>query len=140
MARMRRMGEDATPDATTRPQTESVEPPKRKKQRGTPPPRQEKPFADFPLTWHSRGYWCKKIDGQQVRYTADWRESYDLWRKDEDARQKGRAVPSLASTTYNVEDAINRFMDRQQERFEDAEISDVQLAKYRIEMEHLARN
>src|SRR5687768_13891714 len=104
------MKSDATPDATPPPSRQGEGTggarPARTKQRGTPPPRQEKPWADFPLTWHSRGYWCKKIDGQQVRYTQDWKESYDLWRTDEDARKKGSAVPSLAVATYTVRDAV----------------------------------
>lgn len=119
----------ATPDATPAPKG-----PKR-----AYPPRQEKPAKDFPLFWHARGYWCKKIDGRQVPYTADWRESLKLWEADDEARRRGQVLPSLAPTVrYTVQDGCDLLMDQQKRRFLEGKIEDVQLAKYRREMEHFA--
>lgn len=103
------------------------------------PPRQEKPYPDFPLYWCLRGYWACKRDSKEVRYTADWQESLRRFQRDEDARAQGLALPSQAHKTGGVvRDAVRVFLERQTERMDDGEISDVQLGKYRAECEHFA--
>lgn len=124
-----RMGSNATPDATPEGQI------KKRGPKRPYPPRQEKPYSDFPLSWHLRGYWFKKVDGRHVPYTADWKQSLKMWEADDAARQRGESLPSLAPRGFTVADAINLFMHRQAERFAQGEIGEVQLAKYRIETE-----
>jgi hypothetical protein len=99
------------------------------------PAKQPKPWADFPLFWHCRGYWCVKRDGRQIAYTADWKESYDRYTKDEEARAKGQTAPSLMARGHELHEAVVLFLRRQRQRYDDGEISDVQLAKYRAELE-----
>jgi integrase len=95
-------------------------------------PKSPKPFPDFPLFWHSRGYWCVKRAGKQIAYTANWKESYEQFVKDEQARSRGEQSASPAKHTLG--NAVNLFLTRQIDRFKSGEISDVQLAKYRFEL------
>lgn len=126
------MKEIATPDATTGSDTKN----KAIRLRKTPPS-QQKPFPDFPLNWHKRGYWRVKKNGKEIRYEADWQASYQRYLKDKEAWEKGELAPSQVSRGHMLQEAIDLFMDRQLERMDAGEISDVQLAKYRKEMDVL---
>jgi integrase len=102
-------------------------------------PRQEKPFPDFPLCWHKRGYWCKKIDGRVVNYTADWKESYDRYLADKRDRDAGQVMQSVQDKQrHTLEEAIGVMMARQKQRLDQGGIGEVQFTKYRVEMEHVA--
>lgn len=104
------------------------------------PPRQEKPFPDFPLFWHTRGYWACKRNGRQIAYCADWKEAYKRHLQDEDLRTRGEEPAARDRSAYTVRDAINVFLTRQAERMEAGEIQDVQLAKYRRRCEQFGED
>jgi hypothetical protein len=112
------MDDDRTP-ATTPGQTNAKPP---------------KPWPGFPLYWHQRGYWMCKRRGQERRYTADATESYEQFVLDESADRKGEDLEQQRKR-YLLKDAVNLYLTRQKKRFEDGELSGVQFAKCRFELE-----
>ncbi|HEX5241685.1 MAG TPA: hypothetical protein VFW23_00380, partial [Tepidisphaeraceae bacterium] len=66
------------------------------------PPPQQKPFKDFPLNWHKRGYWRVKHQGKEIRYEADWQASYKRYLKDKEAWEKGELAPSQVSRGHTL--------------------------------------
>lgn len=106
--------------------------------RRQPIPRPTLPFEPFPLTWHQRGYFQKKIAGRIVRFTADAQESYDLWRDRHGRTERGDAP--ISRKRFTVRDAVNFYLTRQKRRLVAGELSPIQFAKCRLELErHLPR-
>jgi hypothetical protein len=93
-----------------------------------------KPWPGFPLYWHARGYWMCKRRGRERRYTADATESYEQYVRDEGADRRGEDLEQQRKR-YLLKDAVNLYLTRQKKRFEDGELSDVQFAKCRLELE-----
>jgi hypothetical protein len=65
----------------------------------------QKPWPDFPLSWHKAGkYWFKKREGKQIIYEADAQASYARYLKDKDAwergswRRRSRSSPTPSAT------------------------------------------
>ncbi len=96
--------------------------------------KQAKPYPEFPLFWHARGYWCCKRGGQQIPYSADWKKSLMQFNKDESARARGEPTGLNRGLRMSLKDAVNEFMTRQTERLAEGKISPVQFAKYRFEL------
>jgi hypothetical protein len=95
-----------------------------------------KPWADFPLNWHKRGYWKKKAawaPGGELRYTADAIESYNLWLADERAHNDGQAIVGRTNR-FSLENAKDLFLTRQHQRLTDGEISAAQFGRWRLEL------
>ncbi len=89
-----------------------------------------KPYAEFPLTAHQNGQWCKKIKGK-VWFFGVWTEPDTALRKylDEvDEIQAGRdprktVVVRLSSTELTVSDLCNMFLERQEARVTSGEMT-----------------
>jgi integrase len=109
----------------------------------TPKPRERReferpptPFDPFPLSWHKhRGYWFKKYRGQTRVYEADAQASYDRWRDDKDAIDKGDK-PVAVRKRFELRDAVNVYLSRQERRMTEGKISDAQFAKCRRELQY----
>jgi len=98
------------------------------------PAKPEKPWPDFPLYWHQRGYWMCKRQRREYRYEADPHASYARYLKDKEIWDAG-AVPAQPMKGYLLADAINQFLSRQQNRLADGAINSRQFARYRKELE-----
>lgn len=96
-------------------------------------PKPEKPWADFPLYWHPRGYWMCRRWGRELRYTRDALQSYELYKRDMEAHRQGE--PLAIKSKYRLADAINYYLTRQKRRLEDGELGAVQFAKCRFELQ-----
>ena len=83
---------------------------------GRPP----KPYADFPLTPHPAGHWCKQIrdktvyfwrwgqqiDGKLVRVEGDgWKAALDLYKSQVDDLQAGR-TPRSQITAQQIKEKL----------------------------------
>src|SRR4051812_20618366 len=89
----------------------------------------------FPLTWHSRGYWKKKYRGLEFIYEADADRSRARWEKDKAAVDAGLEVDQPRKR-YTLRDAVNLYLTRQKRRMDAGDLSPVQFAKVRGELEH----
>ncbi|HEV7299038.1 MAG TPA: hypothetical protein VGN72_06690 [Tepidisphaeraceae bacterium] len=94
-----------------------------------------KPWPEFPLYWHVRGYWMCKRRGRELRYTADAMESYDQYKADLEAERTGMGRVVAARKRYTLRDAVNLYLTRQKKRLDDGELSAVQFAKCRMELD-----
>lgn len=85
-----------------------------------------KPYADFPLTAHANGQWCKKIKGK-VYFFGIWAESDSALAKYLDERddlQAGRQPKRLSSKTeLTLSELWNLYLHAQKERLDTGEIS-----------------
>ena len=50
----------------------------------------KKPYPDFPLFWHQRGQWAKKIHGKTIYFGKDADAALNKYLKERDDRQAGR--------------------------------------------------
>lgn len=101
-----------------------------------PKAKPDKPWPGYPLYWHPRGYWMCKRGGQERRYTADPIESHRRYLLDEEADRKGES-PAGPERRYFLKDAVNQYLTRQKRRYETGELSGVQFAKCRFELEKM---
>ena len=99
----------------------------------TPASKPDRP-ADSPFFWHRRGYWAKKIAGRQVSFGADHAAALRMYHRMLDQQAAGN-LPRQPRRAGLLRDAINTFLSRQLERRADGEIGDVQLIRYRDELE-----
>jgi hypothetical protein len=97
-------------------------------------PKPDKPWPEFPLYWHPRGYWMCKRRGKELRYTADALTSYDEYKADLEAERSGIGRP-VTRKRYFLRDAVNLYLTRQKKRMNDGDLSEVQFAKCRTELE-----
>ncbi len=89
-----------------------------------------KPYAEFPLTAHQNGQWCKKLKGK-VWFFGVWDDPDAALRKylDEvDEIQAGRdprktVVVGLSSDKLTVAELCNLFLERQESRAKSGEIT-----------------
>lgn len=93
-----------------------------------------KPWPDFPLYWHVRGFWMKRYRGRELRFEKDAQRSFERWleaKRVMDGEQDPRP-----SKRFLLRDAINLYLTTQRRRLEVGEIGAVQFAKCRAELEH----
>ena len=85
----------------------------------------EKPYPEFPLFAHARGYWCKKYKGKQYNCGAwdDPDAALERWSEIRNELQLG-LIPTRKSDNTTVEDVINAYLDAK-----DAQVSAGDLAK-----------
>src|SRR6476661_7020414 len=94
----------------------------------------EKTWPDFHIYCHPRGYWMCKRGGVEWRYEADAHKSYQRYIKDEGARLEGTQAVAIRRR-YLLKDAVNLYLTRQKRKHDDGELSAVQFAKCRLELQ-----
>ena len=83
-----------------------------------------KPYPDFPLWWHSSGYWCKKIRGKLHYFGArwgSWKEALEDYGSRRDDLHAG--ITTTKDDALTLEDACNYFMADREVRLK---IGDIQ--------------
>lgn len=96
-----------------------------------------KPYADFPLTAHRNGQWCKKVRGK-IHYfglLGDWRAALDNYLEQRDWLHAGKAPPLTAET---VADVLNSFLNRNLRRMQDGEIAERTFSEYKATCDKVA--
>jgi integrase len=97
-----------------------------------------KPYADFPLTAHPAGVWCKKIRGK-LHYFGKWDDpdvaltEYLRVKDDLHAGREPRPDPSAVT----VKDLCNQFLGAKQERVDVGELSPRTWQSYKLACVHL---
>jgi hypothetical protein len=79
------------------------------------PTKPAKPYADFPLTAHPAGYWCKKIRGK-LHYFGPWADpdgALTKYLEQKDALHAGRK-PREALEGFTVKELANAFLNAKQ--------------------------
>ena len=72
-----------------------------------------KPYADFPLTAHPSGRWCKKHAGKRYYFgpIRDWKSALDRFNREWKYIIEGRTPPAVESASgLTVADLCNAFM------------------------------
>lgn len=102
-------------------------------------PKPEKPWPDFPLYWHPRGYWMKRYQGLELRYEADAIKSHERWQKDRVSMDSGGDT-SKPRKRYTLRDVVNLYLTRQKRRLDEGDLSPAHFTKCRAELEfHLPK-
>lgn len=86
----------------------------------TPP----KPKTAFPLTWHPRGGWSKKIRGRKFYFGKDQDQALKRWLHDEPYLRAGKSPPAFDADFLTVEQLCNQFL-----HFKESLVSNVELTK-----------
>lgn len=84
----------------------------------------DKPHADFPLTPHRNGQWCKKVK-RKVYFFGVWEKpdaALKCWLEDKDAILAGRERPSKMRKGKTVEDITTDYLGFQEDQFEQGDI------------------
>lgn len=104
-----------------------------------------KPYAEYPLTAHPAGYWCKKIRGK-LYYFGPWNDpqgALDKYLKDKDALHAGRK-PRADITGVVVKDVVNAFLIHKDALIEAGELSPRTRSEYQVAgdlvVEHLGKH
>ncbi len=90
----------------------------------TPKPKPAKPYPDFPLFAHARGYWAKKIRGRLV-YFGKWDDpdaALAKYLEQKDALHAGR-LPREASEGATIHSLANHFLNQKQTLVDVGELS-----------------
>jgi integrase len=85
-----------------------------------------KPYETFPLFAHSKGYWCKTIDGRHVPfgkwvwpnedgYERSWRAALDKFHKRQEDEAHGRLV-AARSDQVTIETMVDAYLTHQHAR------------------------
>jgi len=69
----------------------------------------KKPYADFPLTWHPSGTWCKKIRGKLHYFGADANDALVKYQEQRDDLQAGR-TPRTKTSSPTLRSIVNAFL------------------------------
>jgi hypothetical protein len=69
-----------------------------------------RPYADYPLTPHSNGQFCKKIRGKIHYFGADPDKALELYRLQCDGLHAGR-TPRRSPDDLTVEDICNLYLE-----------------------------
>lgn len=89
-----------------------------------------KPHADFPLTPHRNGQWCKKVSGK-VHFFGVWEKpdaALKCWLKDKDALQAGLKRPSRMAKGKTVEDICTAYLSYQEDRYDAGDLQRISLS------------
>jgi integrase len=102
----------------------------------------QKPYPEFPLTFHPAGYWCKKIRGK-VHYFgprgADWKTALDEYLKQKDALHAGRK-PRDDAEALTVKALVNAFLTHKKALRESGELSPRTWDEYKETTDLLVRH
>jgi integrase len=96
------------------------------------PAKPSKPYAEFPLTAHPAGYWCKKIRGK-IRYFGPWNDPDAALKKyleEKDALHAGRK-PRPDPVGVTVKDVCNDLLNAKQALLDTGELSPRTWADYK---------
>jgi integrase len=90
-------------------------------------PASKKPYPDFPLYAHSRGYWAKKVRGKlhyfgKVADDPAGQKALALWKEQQDDLRAGR-VPRTNGDGFTVAELCNRFLTAKQNQLDVGEIT-----------------
>ena len=83
-----------------------------------------KPYADFPLTAHRNGQWCKKIRGK-LHYFGPWADhegALDRYDKVKDDLHAGK-TPRPIQDELTLSDLVNHFLTAKRNRVDSGELS-----------------
>ena len=101
-------------------------------------PNPGKPWPDFPLTWHPRGYWQKKVGGAVWRFGAEPIGAYNDYRDRLKAYEAGEAAHAGgAIPRFTLGHAKDSFLNRQAKRLAEGEIGPVQMGKWFTELRRM---
>lgn len=103
--------------------------------------RPPKPYDTFPLFAHSRGYWCKKIDGRQEsfgkwawpnlqEYEASWREAKRAYETFMERRATGQEVAAKPGNV-TVQTLVDAYLTHQEDRVGRRELKSATFAQQR---------
>ena len=98
---------------------------------GSKPPKPGKPYAEFPLTPHPAGVWCKKIRGK-LYYFGKWEDpegALNEYLEQKDALHAGRK-PRPDPEALTVKEAANAFLNAKDELVDAGELSPRTRAEY----------
>lgn len=88
-------------------------------------PKPDKPRANFPLTAHPNGTWCKKIN-RKVYYFGGWSDPEGAEReylRTKDHLQAGEEPPPKSDTRISMVDLCNEFLESKQLLVESGELT-----------------
>lgn len=88
-----------------------------------------KPYADFPLTWHPAGQWCKKIRGKVIYFGTDANAALAKYLNERDDRQAGR-TPRSQEGELTVAQLCNIFLTSKKRQMESGELAPVTWRNY----------
>lgn len=79
-----------------------------------------KPYAEFPLSRHSTGQWCKKIGGKIFYFgNGTWQEALERYRREHESIQLGDRITS----TPTIADLCNQFLQAKETARDNGELA-----------------
>ncbi len=99
-------------------------------------PQPQKPYPDFPLTWHPSGTWCKKIRGKLHYFGADAQATVDKYEQQREDLQAGR-TPRVQSNGLTLVALVNKFLTHKKGRIQEGELTLRTLRDYIDTCDHL---
>jgi integrase len=98
----------------------------------------EKPYPEFPLTWHPCGQWVKKIKGKLYYFGTDATAALDNFTAQRDDLMAGKRPRTAHGPT--VKEALNRFLATKETLLDANELSQRSWRDYRLTCERLLKS
>lgn len=71
---------------------------------------QEKPYPEFPLSWHKTGYWYKRINGKVYYFGKRWGSPHDALEDYVKHRDGVRPTKTESESALNIDYLVNAFL------------------------------
>jgi integrase len=89
------------------------------------------PYKDFPLWWHPRGGWSKKIVGKVHYFGKDAKAAEAEYNAVRDDLQAGREPRAWTAEGITVADLFNRFLERKRDEADSGNLAESTFKDYR---------
>lgn len=94
-----------------------------------------KPYKDFPLTPHPRGYWVKNVNGKQRRFGSRWCKPNEALLEYLEFEQRG--IVQVDQDSVTLREGLYAFLRSRKELVESGELTNRSYADYNKECKHI---
>lgn len=98
------------------------------------PSKQQKPYRDYPLSWHPSGQWCKRIKGTLYYFGSDAEKALERYLRERDWIVAGKTPPPIEvadADGLRLRRLLNEFLNAKRRAVDAGEMTERSLVDYK---------